>query len=157
MLGHELAHVTERHSLRQMVGSAGLFVVVQALLGDASGLAAVLVDGSTELLNLSFSRDHELEADRAGWQYLLEAGIDPRGMIDFFETLEQETGDDMSGALSFLSTHPATGDRIETLHQELEALPSMEFPALEVDFEAFQERVRKASAENDLVESDEAL
>lgn len=145
VLGHELAHVTERHSLRQMVGSAGLFVVVQALLGDASGLAAVLVDGSTELLSLSFSRDHELEADRVGWQYLLEAGIDPRGMIDFFETLEEETGDDMSGALSFLSTHPATDDRIETLHRELEALPSMDYRSLEVDFEAFQERVRRAS------------
>lgn len=150
VLGHELAHVTERHSLRQIVGSAGLFVVVQTLLGDVTGLAAVLADGGTQLLTLGFSRDHELEADAVGWRTLLDADIDPEGMITFFETLEAEQqemlGEDVAAlesTLAFLSTHPATSERIEMLREMWERLDSKAFPEINFDFYAFQEQVRQ--------------
>ncbi|MFW6236744.1 MAG: M48 family metalloprotease, partial [Desulfovibrionales bacterium] len=46
VLAHEAAHVTLRHGLRQIIGTVGLFALVQALFGDATGLMAVLIDNS---------------------------------------------------------------------------------------------------------------
>jgi predicted Zn-dependent protease len=151
VLGHEIAHVTRRHSLRQMIKAAGTMVVVQALFGDAEGLVAVLADGGTRLLQLSYSRDFEREADDTGWQYLLNAGIDPRGLIEFFEKMrtdEQKKLDaasEAAGALDFLSTHPASDERIERLRQKLSALeagPERRWKELDVDFAGLQERLR---------------
>ena len=125
VLAHEIAHVTRRHSLRNIIKSAGLIVFVQALLGDMSGLAGVAVEGSRYLLQQKFSRDFEREADDTGWEYLVQAGIDPRGMTRFFEKLRELSAasgmDAMEGSLSLLSTHPASQERIERLTAKWEA------------------------------------
>ena len=121
VLAHELAHVTERHSMRQMVQSAGLWVVITAFFGDTSGMAAVLTEGSQFLLRQRFSRDFEREADDKGWDYLIAAQIDPRGLKRFFEMLKkvyESEGTAMSSTLAFLQTHPATNERIEQLEQK---------------------------------------
>ncbi|MCG8461275.1 MAG: M48 family metallopeptidase [Holophagales bacterium] len=150
VLGHEVAHVTERHSLEQIISSVGIFVLVQTFLGDVSGIAAVIADGGLEMLTLGFSRDAEREADAVGWDYLAAAEIDPRGMITFFEKLYEEEqkalGDvaDYQEALSFLSTHPATGERIESLRERAtEELRGRRFPKSSFDLEAFQDRIRQ--------------
>ncbi len=150
VLAHEIAHVTQRHSLRQLVDTVGVLVLVQMLFGDLSGFAAVLADGGVRLLTLEFSRDHELEADAVGLDYLLAAGVDPRGMISFFEKLMAEHERRKGGAgvgveLDFLSTHPATADRIEKLSRRLaevgdDALGSDR--AEDLAFVAFQEMLR---------------
>lgn len=124
VLAHEMAHVARRHSLRTIVQTAGLGVLVQAFFGDTSGLFAVLGEGSQYLLQQKFSRNFEREADDAGWKYLLDAQIDPRGMIQFFEKLkkiEQHSGAELNGTLALLSTHPATEERIEYLNQKWDA------------------------------------
>jgi Zn-dependent protease with chaperone function len=119
VLAHELAHVTRRHSLRNIIKSAGLIVTIQALFGDVSGIAAIALEGSRFLMQQKFSRDFEREADDTGWSYLLAADIDPRGMTRFFEKMKQlaqEMGAGaMEGSLSLLSTHPASQERIERL------------------------------------------
>lgn len=124
VLAHEVAHVAERHSLRQLVQSLGVFAVVQALVGDLGGLVGVAAEGGTRLATLEFSRDHEREADAVGWEILVRAGIDPRGLVRFFERLrelEAERGVGPEGGLSFLSTHPATEERIRVLRERAEA------------------------------------
>ncbi len=154
VLAHEIAHVTRRHSLRQMIDTAGLYVLVQTLFGDLSGLAAVLADGGLQLMTLEFSRDHELDADGAGFDYLLAAGVDPRGMITFFEKLQAEhvrLAEETGGVdldLGFLSTHPATEERIEALTRRLAELEADAGAASysgfteDFDFEAFQAMLR---------------
>ena len=122
VLAHELAHITRRHSLRNMVSSLGTMVIIQAMFGDYSGLA----QGASTLLEQSYSRDFEREADATGWQYLLDANIDPTGMTDFFKIIREEekkTGTDMSGAMEFLSTHPDTEERIGTMEERWKAVP----------------------------------
>jgi predicted Zn-dependent protease len=59
---------------------------------------------------LRYARGDESEADREGMRLLMAAGVDPAGMITFFETLEAEVGS-TSPALTYFSTHPATEDR----------------------------------------------
>src|SRR5690606_32430743 len=119
VVAHEIAHVTEQHSMRQIISSTGLFLIIQAFLGDASGLLGALADNSYFLLNQKFSRDHEREADEKGMELLIAANIDPQGMISFFETLEEEHAD-MPSALNMISTHPATKERIKDSTRMLE-------------------------------------
>jgi len=114
VLAHELAHVTRRHALRGMLETAGLSVLVRALLGDTSGL---LAGGSELLLQRRFSRDLEREADDVGWDALVAARIDPRGMIEAFERLR----DEHAGA-GLLATHPATEERIAHLRRRWAAV-----------------------------------
>lgn len=122
VLAHEIAHVTRRHSLRNIIQSAGLLLLVQSLLGDASGLLGLAAEGSRFLLQQKFSRDFEREADDAGWSYLVEANIDPRGMTRFFERLKTLAADSGGGtvenSLSLVSTHPASQERIDRLNDK---------------------------------------
>ncbi|MGN6385579.1 MAG: M48 family metallopeptidase [Verrucomicrobiota bacterium] len=125
VLAHEMAHVTRRHSLRSIIQTAGLGVAIQMLFGDASGLVAVVGQGSQFLLQQKFSRNFEREADDVGWSYLVQAKIDPRGMIQFFERLQgiqnaSQAGASMNGSLALLSTHPATQERIDRLNKKWE-------------------------------------
>jgi beta-barrel assembly-enhancing protease len=121
VIAHEISHVTQRHSLRNMMQSAGLSMVFGVLLGspDLASLAGM----AEELQALSYSRDMEREADDVGWNYLLKAEINPRGMVEFFELLAKEEG--VSGNMpALLSTHPATAERIANLQERLQNLSS---------------------------------
>lgn len=126
VLAHEIAHVTRRHSLRNIVKSAGLLLVVQALLGDASGLLGLATEASRYLLEQKFSRDYEREADDTGWAYLEQANVDPRGMRLFFEKLKKMTEESgmgvMEGSLSLVNTHPTSQERIERLTAKWEQM-----------------------------------
>jgi len=127
VLAHEIAHVTRRHSLRNIISSAGLWLTLSALFGNAEGLTAVLAEGSGFLLDQKFSRDFEREADDTGWEYLVKANVDPRGMIEFFQTIKEEqeksTAGKLANSLDFLATHPATDERMARLRSKWEALP----------------------------------
>jgi len=93
-----------------------LFLMVQTLLGDMTGVIAIIMENSSQLLSLSFSRDHEMRADEVGFTHLVEAGIDPRGLTQFFERLKQKesgTQKKYQDYLQFISTHPMTQDRID--------------------------------------------
>lgn len=149
ILGHEIAHVTERHSLRQMIRSAGLLAVFQFLFGDVTGVAAVVADGGYRLIALQHSRTAELEADEVGFDLLLDAGIDPRGLIRFFDRLQQELADspaaEFDGSLNLLSTHPMSSERQQRLEerwQEVETGIRLRAPSF--DLEAFKEAVSAA-------------
>lgn len=126
VLAHEIAHVTRRHSLRNIIKSAGLIVIIQAVLGDTSGLFGLATEASRFLLEQKFSRDYEREADDTGWIYLLQAQIDPRGMTRFFEKLRDLMANSsaaMEGALALANTHPTSQERIDRLNQKWEETP----------------------------------
>jgi predicted Zn-dependent protease len=151
VLAHEIAHVTRRHSLNQLISSAGLFVIVQAVLGDLSGVAALAADGGLRLLTLDFSRDQERDADATGFDYLVAADIDPRGMITTFVRLEEtveEMGAQTPEGLEFLRTHPTSEDRILRLEERLREVEDQRFPPVRFDLDAFQEKIHSATRDN---------
>lgn len=127
VLAHEMAHVLRRHSLQNLVSKVGLWVVVSTIVGDGGALAAILAESSQVVLGQKFSRDVEREADEVAWQILMEAGVDPRGLREFFELLLAEERETMgglgAGALNWLSTHPSTEERIERLREKEALLP----------------------------------
>jgi hypothetical protein len=136
VLAHEISHVTRRHHIRGIVDKLGFFVLLRAFLGDAAGIGTELALVGSSLEALRYSRDYELEADESGWELMLAANLDPNGMIAFFEQLQHEHGS-MPAEASFLSTHPATEERIEKL--KAKALNKKDYTAIDIDFKEFQE------------------
>lgn len=142
VLAHEIAHVSRRHSVRQIIQTAGLYLVVQSFFGDMSGMIAVIADQGAFLASRQFSRDFETEADETGWGYLVAADIDPRGMASFFRKLHAK-GDfkgRLETALSFMSTHPASKERADNLDKKWETMYTRHrFVKVKMDFKAFQD------------------
>ncbi len=122
VMAHEIAHVTQHHLARsyekasQMNLPLTAAVIAAILLGASNpqmgqaALAASMAGGTQA--QLDFTRANEREADRVGMQMLAASGMDPNGMPDFFERLQQEYRFASSGMPEFLSTHPVTIDRI---------------------------------------------
>lgn len=126
VLGHEMGHVTHRHHFKQMLQSAGVVVLLQALVGDSSGAIGLLTQSSGYLLQQKFSRDAEREADDAGLDYMVAAGINPEGAVSFFNKLKEHYAqmgmERAESALSWVSTHPATQERIDRLQSRIDRM-----------------------------------
>lgn len=137
VLGHEMAHVTQRHGLRRIVHSVGTIAGLRLLVGDTGGLLSI----ATELFTLAsvndYSQGQETDADLVGVQMLVDAGINPEGLIDFFEHIEDIQGE-VPAALQWLSTHPETGGRIESVRGLIEDLGAPEYEPLALDWEALK-------------------
>jgi predicted Zn-dependent protease len=116
VVAHEMQHVLLRHSTRGILRRASVGLILGFFIGDAGALTG-LVQTAEEIGGLAYGRADELEADRAGAALLVAAGIDPSRMVRMFETLAESEAD-VPAALSYLSTHPATEDRIARLRRE---------------------------------------
>lgn len=126
VLAHEISHITEKHGLRQIINSLGIFVLVQTMFGDFTGLLAILTQNSALLLSSKFSRDYEREADASGFNYLVSSEIDPKGMLSFFKKIndiqKEAQGLENESWFEFISTHPGTDERIQNLESQIENL-----------------------------------
>jgi beta-barrel assembly-enhancing protease len=110
VLAHEIAHVAKRHGAKQMVKQYGMDLLLDVVVGDSTATRQV-IDISSGLLFLRYSRDNEFEADSCAVEYLTLAGYNPSGMKTFLEYLEA-TGGSSPKLLNFLSTHPPTDERV---------------------------------------------
>ena len=119
VMGHELNHVLQRHSLERIVKQLGLMTVVAIILGDQQGLVGLMKQIGVELMALKFGREQETEADLTGLQLLYHAKVDPSGMIRFFERLAEHD----EGRTEWLSSHPMSSARAERLKAAVAAMP----------------------------------
>jgi predicted Zn-dependent protease len=128
VLGHEIGHVTGRHSVEQMskaqLAQIGLIagMVLQPELANYGDLAQT----GLGLLFLKYSRDDEREADDLGLRYMLQENYDPRQMAEVFDVLARvsETEETRGKLPGWLSTHPAPENRAERIQagiREVEA------------------------------------
>jgi predicted Zn-dependent protease len=124
VLGHEIGHITARHSVEQIsraqlmqVGLVASVVLVPELrpFGDALG-------GGLGMLFLKFGRDDESQSDELGFRYMTRLGYDPQGAVDMFEILERQR-DTSSGSIpEWQSTHPDPGNRVLAAEQRMASL-----------------------------------
>lgn len=141
VLAHEVAHVEQRHSLKNLMKTAGFSVLLSLAIGDWTGTA--LGNAAGKLTELKFSRDAETDADREGLRRLVDANIAPRPMADFFAKLASRE----SGMLpSMLATHPASAERQERLHAMIADLPARKYAPLPFDWPRITSSL--ATAEN---------
>jgi len=153
VLGHEIAHVTQRHLARMidkekqsMITSLAAMAV--AILASRSNPqlsnAAVAAAQATSIQNtLNFTREHEREADRVGLQILSQAGFDPHAADAFFERLQKATRLYDNNAPDYLRTHPVTSERIADIQNRLEGLPYRQTPD-NADFFLLRAKLRAA-------------
>jgi predicted Zn-dependent protease len=125
VLGHEIGHVTNRHSVQQIskaqVATLGLGIG-SILSSDVARMAGVASQG-LQVLFLKYSRDAENEADLAGFRYALNQNYDVREMANVFQTLERVSEQAGGGRLpEWLATHPDPGTRIQNTKQRLDTL-----------------------------------
>ena len=125
VLGHEIAHVTQRHlprmiaqqkndSIKTVLGIALALLVARANPQLSAGtMTAASAMGVQK--QLDYTREHEKEADRVGFQILTDAGFDGRAMVSFFSTLQRGSRFSEGAAPSFLRTHPITTERISDI------------------------------------------
>ncbi|WP_020210873.1 M48 family metallopeptidase [Gilvimarinus chinensis] len=87
VLAHEIGHVELRHSLRSVIQNAVLGFAYVTLVGDGTAMADLLLGLPVLATTLSYSRDHETEADQFSAQYLDSAGIDRQAFVDLMSRL----------------------------------------------------------------------
>ncbi|HTR21001.1 MAG TPA: M48 family metalloprotease [Gemmatimonadales bacterium] len=125
VLGHEIGHVTARHSAQQMtkqqVAQLGLGVASVASK-DVAKYADVATQG-LGLLFLKFSRDDESQADELGLRYMRRVGYDPRQMPIIFAMLGRVTAASGSRIPEWQATHPDPEHRYQRMEQLLAAIP----------------------------------
>ncbi len=113
VLGHEIGHVTARHSASQMsrqqlqqigLGAGMVFSETVRQYGD-------LAMAGLQIMNLSYSRGDESEADRLGLRYIARRGYDADAMIGVFQMLAQASGGGGGRLPEWQSTHPYPENR----------------------------------------------
>jgi Zn-dependent protease with chaperone function len=113
VLAHEAGHVVRRHGLRSVLQDSIVGLAVAWFIGDVSALAAA---APTALIQASYSRDLEREADAYAVDVLRANRIPVRHLADILRRLEEESGAlGTSGVLGYLSSHPATPERLQRL------------------------------------------
>jgi predicted Zn-dependent protease len=147
VLAHEIEHVVRRHSVKQMeqMNNANIGVALACTLTNVCNSqvtqAAIQVGGSAYFAKNS--RGDEVQADEGGFATLVRTGINPRGMLTFFQKLlaeEQQGGG--GNASSWFSDHPGTQDRISDIERMLSD-NSSRLSGLRTDSQGFQSMKRR--------------
>ena len=133
VLAHEIAHLSQKHLPRIIEAQSkdkfktSLAMVFALLLTRSNAQianAAMQTAAASAVQNtLDFTREHEKEADREGLLILNKAGLDERGAVSFFKTLDKANQFSVGAAPYFLRTHPVTIDRISDIEDRLKDLP----------------------------------
>ena len=120
VLGHEIGHVTARHSAKQyskaMVAQVGL--TVGMVVSPEFRQFADIANTGVSLLFLKFGRDAENQSDRLGVEYSTKIGYDAQQMAGFFNTLQRmQTQSGGEAVPTFMSTHPHPQDRFNKVRK----------------------------------------
>ncbi|MBO9683805.1 MAG: M48 family metalloprotease [Flavisolibacter sp.] len=118
VLGHEIGHITARHSVKQqrnqILASVGL--IAGMIISPELARFGETASQGLGLLLLKYGRDAERQSDELGVDYSAKIGYDPQYMADFFQTLERQSAQNHSEELPpFLSTHPSPEERYATI------------------------------------------
>lgn len=141
VLGHEIGHITAKHSVQQMsqaqlaqIGLIAAVIVKPGLAGFGN-----LASQGLGLLFLKFGRDDERQSDELGFKYMTTAGYSPAEMAEMFRTLQRLGGGSSEGRVpEWLSTHPDPGNRVQAT---LDRMAATTLPAnMRVERDAFLQR-----------------
>jgi predicted Zn-dependent protease len=140
VLGHEIGHITARHSAKQysnaMLAQVGLaagmiFAPELAQFGELAGQGV-------QLLFLKFGRDAERQSDKLGVEYSTKIGYDAEEMAGFFATLDRLREEAGQEAIpNFLSTHPNPADRERSVAKMAKDWRAKTGKALQVNEESY--------------------
>jgi len=147
VLAHEIAHVSQRHIARAFDTSgqstaltiATLLAAILIGTQDTQAGQAVLMSGlaSSQQSSINFTRSNEYEADRVGIGILTDTGINPQGMVEFFEILLDKSPE---GGIEYLRTHPLSSNRVSEAKNRVDK-KTKDLPRDNLDFQFTKARL----------------
>lgn len=147
-MGHEIGHVVERHSVKQMEkqqgANVGLVAVCTLTNICQSGLGRVAVSVGGQALFARYSRQDELQADSEAVVNVTRAGYDPQGVVDLFRVLLKERQSAPTKVEGWFASHPLEESRIQQASAQISHLRLDPSQRLIVDlpaYHAFRDRV----------------
>lgn len=159
VLAHEITHVTQKHIARIIEATRPYDYATAALMlaaivlsgGDPEITQAALSIGLAGSVQqqINFTRAHESEADRVGIHLLAKAGLDPKGMAQFFERIDKQNRyySTRYQIPEFLRTHPVTNRRITEANARAQEYSQLK-PTTSGLFELIRERIRVLNHKN---------
>ncbi len=127
VLGHEVGHVVARHGAehlaRQQLGAALVNAIAISASDDQGGgrQAAMIAQAVNQMMNLRYGRDDELESDRLGLDFMIDANYNPEGIVELMAILNEAQSEAGGRPPEFLSTHPNPENRIGRLEDLIAA------------------------------------
>jgi predicted Zn-dependent protease len=121
IIGHEMGHITARHSASQQSKQqlSQVLLIGGMIASPRFAQYGQYAMQGMQLLFLKFSRDNEVEADSLGVEYSSKIGYDAHKMADFFQVLDKMSmTENVGGVPTFLSTHPNPADRYNSVNQK---------------------------------------
>ena len=145
IMGHEIIHVTDRHSIKQMRSSIlpNMLELPGAIVGnvvneDLGNLLNAPINTGNRLLLSSYSRKHETASDTKGIELASKAGYDPNAMAAILERLSKavEILTNEKEKKSYFDSHPYTPDRVDKINKTIPKLDQTERSIIAADFPA---------------------
>ena len=139
VMAHEMAHVYMQHSAKQASKAQTTSMIAgiaSAVLGGRGGMAGQIgqmgIQMGAQGLMMKYSRGDESQADSVGAMILYQAGYNPQGMADFFETMGSQGG---SAPPEFFSSHPNPANRQQAIQKQISPWPAQNYAADNSTFE----------------------
>lgn len=147
VIGHEIGHVTRRHSIKQMQKAQGTSIGATLLCTLTSvcnsGVAQSGINLAANAAFAKFSRTDEAEADEEGVRYLIKARIDPSGIPEMFAILLKERKEQPGALDAFFASHPLEESRIADSRRLIATYPAAQTQGLTRDTPNFQEMKKR--------------
>jgi len=118
VMAHEIGHVQHRHILRQILQTSLTALLVAGLFGDLTSIAGLSATLPTFLVQQKYSRQFEHEADQFAAATLRARKVPVEHLVNILRRLTQEHAGTGEEVLNYLSSHPATDKRIESLLED---------------------------------------
>lgn len=157
VLSHEIAHVTQHHLARMVAGQQGdslatlaaIAIAILAARNNSQASQAAMVGAQARAVQkqLDFTRLHEQEADRIGYELLQKSGYNVHAMPEFLERLQRATRLLEGSAPNYLRTHPITSDRIADIENRVNKQPYRLIPD-SLDFQLVRTKLIAAQKTN---------
>ncbi len=151
VLAHEIAHVSQNHIARMVKAQestalttlAALAVAIVAARSNSQVAQAAITSAQALSVQsqLDYTREHEREADRVGFQTLERAGFAASGMASFFERLQAQGRLYENKAPAYLRTHPLTHERIADMQNRIQGL-AYRIPQDSLEYKLVRAKVR---------------
>lgn len=160
VLGHEIAHVTQHHLARMIAGTrndslasmAAMAIAILAARGNSQASQAAIASTQAHAIQnkLDYTRRHEQEADRIGFDLLLKSGFNVHAMPEFLNRMQTATRLLEGNMPGYLRTHPITSERIADIENRAQKQPyrlipdSLDFQLMRTKLIASQKTTKDA-------------
>lgn len=160
VIAHEISHIQRRHVVSSLAQAVGVFVFFQILVGDISGVAAVVLDQGGPLLNLQYTRTLEEQADEDALELLYMSQINSLGLSESLSKIQEQQKKLISESpqgeileklqkIEILNSHPEIEKRIQSLKERALKFNdsilsnSKQMRVIDFNFQEFQKEIKE--------------